>query len=497
MAPEMIARKGYGRAADFWSLGCIAYEMLNGQPPFLRKRGEGSKDLFRKIMTEKVKMPSGASAAACKLLKGLLNRNVESRLGTTKNKMFEVGGVAALRSQAFFVSIDWDKLERKEVEPPANLSVENDTDLQHFHDEFVNMALPRSVLEMSHDNYQPRRIESENFRGFSFIQPDFVLPERDDQLLEAYWNAVEADGESASEIASSKCDTEEPAVEEKKKRPPRKRKKKNKDANTTAATSQATFAPSIDLSPAPSEVGETRAAENGLATRDRDDPAVDMDAGALKSNVPKPADPIPEMETGSIQEKAGSRTATATTSDFSVLQSQTVMTRSTPKAAPPTPKPVKASWQAVVPSAQKSKGGKAPLQASSPARNRVKQVAPAASRKQLNTAVSPAVRAAPIQSRATFVTPQKGAAGRPWGKPAPAATSKPLAIDSATGPSSDWRQHTMSPHTPGSGRPLRQPPQEQPFWPSLDDPALPSMSATKAKLAPPKPKGVWASRPKA
>jgi len=28
MAPEMIARKGYGRAADFWSLGCIAYEML-------------------------------------------------------------------------------------------------------------------------------------------------------------------------------------------------------------------------------------------------------------------------------------------------------------------------------------------------------------------------------------------------------------------------------------------------------------------------------------
>ena len=25
MAPEMVANKGYGKAADYWSLGCIAY----------------------------------------------------------------------------------------------------------------------------------------------------------------------------------------------------------------------------------------------------------------------------------------------------------------------------------------------------------------------------------------------------------------------------------------------------------------------------------------
>ena len=48
MAPEMVAHKGYGKAADYWSLGCIAYEMLNGLPPFSSK--QGSKELFRKIM---------------------------------------------------------------------------------------------------------------------------------------------------------------------------------------------------------------------------------------------------------------------------------------------------------------------------------------------------------------------------------------------------------------------------------------------------------------
>ena len=40
------------------------------------------------------------------------------------------------------------------------------------------MNLPRSVTEMSKDNFKPRRCQSGAFRGFSFIQDDFVLPDR-------------------------------------------------------------------------------------------------------------------------------------------------------------------------------------------------------------------------------------------------------------------------------------------------------------------------------
>jgi serine/threonine protein kinase len=98
MAPEMVARKWYGKSADYWSLGCIAYEMLSGQPPFSSNKG-GSKELFRKIMNERVRMPDGASAAACKLLKGLLNRDAGNRLGAARGNMFEVGGVGALKQQ--------------------------------------------------------------------------------------------------------------------------------------------------------------------------------------------------------------------------------------------------------------------------------------------------------------------------------------------------------------------------------------------------------------
>lgn len=133
MAPEMVARKWYGKGADYWSLGCIAYEMMSGLPPFSSKKG--SKDLFRKIMSERVKMPDGASACACKLLKGLLNRDVNKRLGSSKGTFLEVGGVGALKQQTFFAGLDWGKLELKEINPPEDFSVDHDEDLRHFHDE--------------------------------------------------------------------------------------------------------------------------------------------------------------------------------------------------------------------------------------------------------------------------------------------------------------------------------------------------------------------------
>lgn len=97
MAPEMVARKWYGKGADFWSLGCLAYEMFSGLPPFSSKKG--SKELFKKIMNERIRMPDGASSAACKLLKGLLNRDAGKRLGAARGTYLEVGGVGALKLQ--------------------------------------------------------------------------------------------------------------------------------------------------------------------------------------------------------------------------------------------------------------------------------------------------------------------------------------------------------------------------------------------------------------
>ena len=34
MAPEMVRRQPYGKEIDMWSVGCMAHELLCGQPPF-------------------------------------------------------------------------------------------------------------------------------------------------------------------------------------------------------------------------------------------------------------------------------------------------------------------------------------------------------------------------------------------------------------------------------------------------------------------------------
>ena len=34
MAPEVILKKPYDKSVDWWSLGCILYEMMHGMPPF-------------------------------------------------------------------------------------------------------------------------------------------------------------------------------------------------------------------------------------------------------------------------------------------------------------------------------------------------------------------------------------------------------------------------------------------------------------------------------
>jgi serine/threonine protein kinase len=49
LAPEVFLGKGYGMACDWWSFGCLIYEMLTGLPPFYFK---SKNDLYNAIMNK-------------------------------------------------------------------------------------------------------------------------------------------------------------------------------------------------------------------------------------------------------------------------------------------------------------------------------------------------------------------------------------------------------------------------------------------------------------
>lgn len=356
--------------------------MLNGLPPFSSK--QGSKELFRKIMQEKVKMPPGSTAAACKLLKGLLNRNPDARWGCVRSTMFEVGGVAGLKQAAFFAQIDWNKLEAKEMEPPYILTVDNDTDLRNFHDDFTKMPLPRSVKEMSSSDDLPRRIRSDAFRGFSFIQDGFILPNRDSETMENYWNnAAEEEGESDSDIASSKAAFDDPAPTEpvKKKRPPRKRKKKKKIDETASVASSVNTDPEI-MAP----VAATFAAEGTLPQQT----IVAINESAMK---------VGGMDGPKLPE--------------AIVQSAV---REISKMAVSQPKPVKEAWQSI----GQSSGG----QNKNPTLPQQKLPSRGATTPQT---------AAMMNASAKPYTPPFRTPGKPWGTPR--TTSTPQSSKGPTWPS--------------------------------------------------------------
>lgn len=480
----------------------------------MRKRNEGSKDLFRKIMTEKVKMPSGASANACKLIKGLLNRNVESRLGTTRNKMFEVGGVASIKNLSFFEQINWVKLEKKDAAPPVTLDVDNEHDLQHFHDDFVKMELPRSVIEMSKDDFTQHRIESEHFRGFSFIHDGFVLPERDQKQLDAYWNTVDEDGESLSDVASSKCEDEgiPPAVEAKKKRPPRK-KNKNKAADGATGSKPCTPAQSTTGSPPSSEVGEEQDRSVDEVTMTSSTPAVAKVADIPHAKIPVNTVVTKTAEVSLTDKANGEKTPGISHKNIELKKispslnpasnawtppAQELNTQSTPsllktvaQGIPSTPKLPVGQWQPVGPATGKL--GNANTRPT-PWANSYAETPHSKGKNGWNT-VAPGCSGRGIRQQ-PGQGPRTRLGGNPWGGPTSTPVPPAPISDVASSPSSDWRSHAMSHRTPGDSRAIRKtplPPQQQ-TWPSLDDPPLPSKSTAKATTPAPKLQGAWAKR---
>ena len=89
--------KGHGQAVDWWSLGCILYEMLTGMPPYYAKDRE---KLFNMIKTEQVKFYKYLSKDAVDILSKFFIKDPEKRLGSGPN------GVNDIKSQPFFSSIN-------------------------------------------------------------------------------------------------------------------------------------------------------------------------------------------------------------------------------------------------------------------------------------------------------------------------------------------------------------------------------------------------------
>lgn len=72
---------------------------------------------FRRILTKSVPFPRTMDETSRDFINGLLTKDPKRRLGA--------GGVQEIKSHDFFAGIDWEKVQRKEVDPSIKPSLTN------------------------------------------------------------------------------------------------------------------------------------------------------------------------------------------------------------------------------------------------------------------------------------------------------------------------------------------------------------------------------------
>ncbi|XP_078088478.1 ribosomal protein S6 kinase alpha-3 isoform X4 [Mustelus asterias] len=154
MAPEVVNRRGHTQSADWWSFGVLMFEMLTGTLPF---QGKDRKDTMTMILKAKLGMPQFLSSDSQSLLRMLFKRNPGNRLGAGPD------GVEEIKRHSFFSTIDWNKLCRREIQPPFKPAIGRPEDTFYFDPEFTAKTPKDSP------GIPPSANAHQLFRGFSFV----------------------------------------------------------------------------------------------------------------------------------------------------------------------------------------------------------------------------------------------------------------------------------------------------------------------------------------
>ncbi|XP_037717186.1 serine/threonine-protein kinase N isoform X12 [Drosophila subpulchrella] len=156
LAPEVLTETSYTRAVDWWGLGVLIFEMLVGESPF---PGDDEEEVFDSIVNDEVRYPRFLSLEAIAVMRRLLRKNPERRLGSSERDAEDV------KKQAFFRSIVWDDLLLRKVKPPFVPTINHLEDVSNFDEEFTSEKAQLTPPK------EPRHLSEEEqvlFQDFSY-----------------------------------------------------------------------------------------------------------------------------------------------------------------------------------------------------------------------------------------------------------------------------------------------------------------------------------------
>ncbi|XP_057561314.1 G protein-coupled receptor kinase 4 isoform X3 [Hippopotamus amphibius kiboko] len=113
MAPEVLNREGYTFSPDWWGLGCLIYEMIQGHSPFKKfKERVPREEVERRVKKEAEEYSEKFSEDAKSICSMLLTKDPKHRLGCRG------GGVAEVKGHPVFKDINFKRLEAHMLDPP-------------------------------------------------------------------------------------------------------------------------------------------------------------------------------------------------------------------------------------------------------------------------------------------------------------------------------------------------------------------------------------------
>ncbi|NWZ51983.1 PKN2 kinase, partial [Haliaeetus albicilla] len=157
LAPEVLTDISYTRAVDWWGLGVLIYEMLVGESPF---PGDDEEEVFDSIVNDEVRYPRFLSSEALSIIRKLLRKCPERRLGAGEKDAEEI------KIQAFFKEIDWDALFARTLKPPFVPTLRDPTDISNFDEEFTSQ---KPILTPPEEVALLTRKEQTVFKDFDFV----------------------------------------------------------------------------------------------------------------------------------------------------------------------------------------------------------------------------------------------------------------------------------------------------------------------------------------
>lgn len=153
LAPEILLGEKYNTAVDWWSFGILTYEMMVGIPPFY---SEDEREMYQNIVNESVRYPPNTPPSIKTFIDALLEKDPKVRLTDPE----------VMKNHPFFQGIDFEKLYRKEVNPPYIPSVQSVDDVSNIDPTFLS----ETELAIKEEKEVPQQGDSQfKFDGFTYV----------------------------------------------------------------------------------------------------------------------------------------------------------------------------------------------------------------------------------------------------------------------------------------------------------------------------------------